>query len=150
MSWELLLEQISRRGGASNLCGTQGICFGKQLKRARLQKTAIPEVAERTCARLAWMIHHMQRCPCETAAISRFGGYMSCDAVGGRLKLDAKPITAQSPDGDLELMQFGFNFHYDIEQSGAADQIASILSRWDEAMNRSSEIMTIFKKEISE
>lgn len=75
---------------------------------------------------------------------------MSCDSIGGRLKLDIKPITAKSPDGEVELMQFAFNFHYDIQQSGAADQIAGILSRWDEALGRSGEIMKVFELEVSE
>ena len=79
---------------------------------------------------------------------SRFGGYMSCDKLGGRLKLDAKPITAKSPDGDFELMQFGFNFHFDLVQPNPAEQIPAILSKWNDAFSISSEIMMAFEVEL--
>lgn len=79
---------------------------------------------------------------------SRFGGYMSCDKLGGRLKLDVKPITAKSPEGEFELMQFGFNFHFDLVQPNPAEQIPTILSKWDEAFDISNEMMMAFEVEL--
>ena len=67
---------------------------------------------------------------------SRFGGYMSKSVLGGRLKLDVKPLTTKQSDGSaMELMQFGFNFHYEVtDPQKTSDELLRILSFWDAAL----------------
>jgi hypothetical protein len=62
---------------------------------------------------------------------AHFGGYLSKDVAGFRLRLDIKPIlvpTAAEPENRL---QFGFNFHRDLGEA-AAGQIEEGLQRWNE------------------
>lgn len=74
---------------------------------------------------------------------SRFGAYMSKDALGARLKLDAKPIIVdQHQDSERELIQFSFNYHRDIAgDEDAVECIEQILHRWNEARDESSRIV---------
>ena len=43
---------------------------------------------------------------------------MSKDTLGGRLKLDVKPITVSQEGEEVERIQFAFNFHVDVEHGG--------------------------------
>lgn len=72
----------------------------------------------------------------------RFGAYMSCDLLGGRYKLDIKPIKAELPEGEeLELLQFSFNCHLDLSDAGdPAGRIEEFLHRWDEAYQHSEKL----------
>ena len=60
---------------------------------------------------------------------------MSKSVLGGRLKLEVKPLTRTQIDGTaIELMQFGFNFHYEVtDPQKASDELLRILSFWGDA-----------------
>lgn len=60
-------------------------------------------------------------------ADARFGTYMSKDLGVCRLKLDMKPITSVSPDGQKSLVQCTFNFHRDVT---SAAEIVEHLGNW--------------------
>ena len=67
---------------------------------------------------------------------ARFGGYLSKDALGCRLKLDVKPITVtlKEDNKDENRIQFAFNFHADIgKDESASKQISAVLTKWGEA-----------------
>lgn len=74
---------------------------------------------------------------------SRFGSYMSKPALGGRLKLDIKPLTLRMPNGEsTERLQFAFNFHLDVPQANAGvEAIVGHLANWNIAFEMTREIM---------
>jgi hypothetical protein len=78
---------------------------------------------------------------------SRFGGYMSKPALGGRLKLDVKPLTLRLPNGDAtERLQFAFNFHLDVPQtSDAVDVVVAHLAQWNQAFEMTRETMQLLE-----
>jgi hypothetical protein len=71
---------------------------------------------------------------------ARYGGYLSRNIFGCRLKLDVKPITTISP-AKKEFLQFLFNFHLDLISDNRVQEIISLLAQWDEAKNMSSRIV---------
>lgn len=80
---------------------------------------------------------------------ARFGGYMSKDAFGGRLKLDVKPITVKKEDEELEKIQFVFNLHRDVaDEEDPVGCIEHVLHQWNEVRDESSRIVhAIMRKE---
>lgn len=66
---------------------------------------------------------------------ARFGAYFSRDALGCRLKLDIKPITRHTGEESTELVQFAFNFHLDLPETGnqTVPTIENQLRIWDAA-----------------
>jgi hypothetical protein len=80
---------------------------------------------------------------------ARFGGYLSKNALGCRMKLDVKPVIAQLPDDKkLELMQFVFNFHLDVsEQRTAVALIQGLLDKWNQGWELTSDIMQMVQGE---
>ena len=73
---------------------------------------------------------------------SRFGGYLSKDSLGARLKLDVKPgFGANAADGERrDFLQFQFNYHLDVTGDNRVNQIEQLLGRWDEAREQASDI----------
>lgn len=76
---------------------------------------------------------------------ARYGGYLSKNALGCRLRLDIKPITISAPI-KKEYLQFAFNFHRNLTTENRAEEILSLLNRWDEAKNLSSQIVRTVKE----
>ena len=73
---------------------------------------------------------------------ARFGGYLSKNALGLRMKLDVKPMTNRTDDQVFEFMQFAFNFNLDVNrEANAPDAILGALNRWHEADEESKRIM---------
>jgi hypothetical protein len=74
---------------------------------------------------------------------ARFGGYMSRDVLGCRLKLDVKPGVLRSPAGaDTHFVGLEFNFHRDVAPGpNAAEEVVEVLERWDEAKALACEIV---------
>jgi len=73
---------------------------------------------------------------------AKFGGYLSKDELGCRLKLDIKPIIVS--DTQQEFMNFAFNYHLDL--AGTADAVPRIevmLGRWEEAKANSMRIIQV-------
>ncbi len=73
---------------------------------------------------------------------ARFGGYLSRDILGTRLKLDVKPVVTGSDKERAEVLQFAFNFHVDIERADAVEKIQQTLERWNEARNYARQIIS--------
>jgi len=79
---------------------------------------------------------------------ARFGAYFSKDAFGRRLKLDIKPVIAMKDGNRFNLIQFGFNFHRDIEkeEEESVSIIRDSLQIWEEVRDESKRIMDIALK----
>jgi hypothetical protein len=75
---------------------------------------------------------------------ARFGGYMSKDYQGMRLKFDIKPVLAQKPPDPAQLhrLSFAFNFHKDIGADNQLESIEQALTLWDEAKRHAETITT--------
>lgn len=75
-------------------------------------------------------------------ADARFGSYLSKDTLGFRLKLNALPVTIESPMQERKLaIVLNFNFHFDLpEQDDPVATILRMLGRWNEAVAESSQI----------
>jgi len=71
----------------------------------------------------------------------RFGGYMSKDVLGVRLKLDVKPVTSQVGDAEREALKYQFNFHRSLQEEDAVAAIVETLAQWPEAERLSEEIV---------
>jgi hypothetical protein len=76
---------------------------------------------------------------------ARFGGYMSKDYRGLRLKLDIKPILAQKPTESVpqHKLNFSFNFHKDIDAENPLASVEQALALWDEAKAYAENITTL-------
>jgi len=77
----------------------------------------------------------------------RYGTYISCDALGCRLRFEAKPlivvpIDPSIPKIELETIQFSFNFHLDLDGvANAPDQMLDLVRHWDEAKALTRELL---------
>ncbi len=71
---------------------------------------------------------------------ARFGGYLSKDFLGFRLKLDVKPALGETEGEQFHALQFGFNFHSDIKQDPVETVIDALL-KWDAADSHASMVM---------
>jgi hypothetical protein len=71
---------------------------------------------------------------------ARYGGYLSKNVLGCRLKLDIKPIIMSIPTRK-DYLQFAFNFHLDLSGDNPVEEILSLLTRWNEAKGLSSRIV---------
>ena len=73
---------------------------------------------------------------------ARFGGYLSRNTLGARLRLDVRPVrTTPIPEGP-EALQFGFNYNVDIPRSPAAvEQVLRFLERRDEAKQQAEHLV---------
>jgi hypothetical protein len=70
-------------------------------------------------------------------ADARFGGYLSKDALGCRLKFEVKPGYGQMEgvDAPEHFIMMECNFHHDLEPGPkTAGEIMSILGQWDAAL----------------
>lgn len=81
---------------------------------------------------------------------SRFGGYLSQDRLGFRLRLDAKPGIGLTSNGEkYQFLQFAFNFHLDLSLTGPvvvpdpARRIVESLVQWNAAYDLSKEIAEV-------
>lgn len=80
---------------------------------------------------------------------SRLGGYFSTDKLGGRLRLDIKPITINFPNKKpVEKMQFSYNFNFAIDQENGVKKITQIFQKWDEANCLSNELTAKVNPEV--
>jgi hypothetical protein len=84
---------------------------------------------------------------------AHFGGYMSKDFRGVRMKLDIKPTIwrkldpkTETPQGVEPRLQFSFNFHKDLTPDDSTGntpaEIESILRLWDAAKQESERIVS--------
>ena len=73
---------------------------------------------------------------------ARFGGYLSTNKLGARLRLDVRPIRLGATEQETEALQFTFNYNCDLPRSAEAVQpIIALLDRWDAALEHSALIV---------
>ena len=77
---------------------------------------------------------------CFDAANAHFGGYLSKDTLGFRLKLDVKPIIVHQPQGAQNRVLFAFNFHADLGEN-PAEQTEQFLLHWNDVKAESERII---------
>lgn len=75
-------------------------------------------------------------------ADARFGGYLSKNVLGCRMKLDAKPVLGALPGEEPhESLILNFNFHHDLQPGPeAAESIVSALKKWNDARDMAERI----------
>lgn len=72
---------------------------------------------------------------------AHYGGYLSKDFLGFRLKLEVKPVIVPLIGGQVESrLHFGFNYHFDLRED-AARQIEERLQHWNEARQETERIV---------
>jgi len=76
---------------------------------------------------------------------SRYGVYMSKDFENARMKLDIKPITTteNSTGRKNEFIQFSFNFHRDLNQESASDELINFLNNWPKFKAEAEQIISL-------
>ena len=74
-------------------------------------------------------------------ADARFGGYLSKEMFGGRLKLDMKPVPVGPPSERVERLLFAFNIHKDVGRDNSVQEIQQMVGRWNDALDQTSEIV---------
>ena len=106
----------------------------------------VPERAHiaRVCRALFFRTNPLYECFDQDDA--RFGGYLSKDVFGGRLKLDIKPIRVGTPAEMEERLQLAFNFHADLSRENPVDQIREMLGSWDRAKDHARQIVSGVEK----
>lgn len=72
---------------------------------------------------------------------ARFGAYASKDALGFRLKVDAKPLAEENPHTDSFRILFNFNFHQDLTDNDRTEQIRQLLTHWVQAYDEANRIV---------
>jgi hypothetical protein len=72
---------------------------------------------------------------------THYGGYLSKDFLGFRLKLDVKPVAVPVAGGRLEnRLHFGFNYHCDLRED-AAREIEERLQHWNDVRQETERIV---------
>jgi len=73
---------------------------------------------------------------------ARFGGYVSKNVLGCRLRLEVKPVIAPLEEGSPpeDLLLLGFNFHHDLSQTTGGDAIRTAVAKWNEALSEAQRI----------
>lgn len=80
---------------------------------------------------------------------ARFGGYLSKDVLGCRLKLDVKPayVQASNEPEASHFIQFHFNYHMELlKEQAPVEKITSMLSKWNEASRLCETISDVILK----
>ena len=79
---------------------------------------------------------------------SYFGGYMSKDEAGGRLRLTVRPVQFKDADSTSisEVIDFSFNFHLELNlqepQEARLELMDRHLEQWDHIVNHTQDIVT--------
>jgi hypothetical protein len=72
---------------------------------------------------------------------ARFGAYLSKEELGGRLKLDVKPVTVRTDAGDAdEFINLVFNFHFELTGNDRAKEVIDTLGKWKAAREIAEQI----------
>ncbi len=65
---------------------------------------------------------------------SKFGGYMSRDFIGSRLKLNINPVrvmTHPNIDSNKDYIQFSFNFHIQLNATNPTELLLNSINNWE-------------------
>lgn len=76
---------------------------------------------------------------------ARYGGYLSKDVFGVRLKLDVKPTRTEIEGEAVERLLFAFNFHLDVGRENPVDEIQQMVGHWNEASEHAAEIIRVLE-----
>lgn len=81
---------------------------------------------------------------------ARFGGYLSKNSLGCRLKVDVKPVLAESADNpEVDMILCTFNYHRDLaKEENPVGTILELLGRWNEASQEVKQIAEATFEEI--
>lgn len=79
---------------------------------------------------------------------AHFGGYLSRDVFGMRLKLDVRPLSIEKPDGCTDqVLQMLYNFHADIRAGdGGVATVHELLGRWDDSLAEARRLQEIIMR----
>lgn len=82
-----------------------------------------------------------------------YGAYVSKDFMNGRLKLEIKPqlvnrvnIKTQETNEITQVVNFAFNFHYQVPPKGENSKLLEFISDYDNFFNESEKIMALYGK----
>lgn len=78
---------------------------------------------------------------------SFFGTYVSAPMFDGRLKVDVKPVEANSADGTELHLSFAFNFSCDLPSDRPRTTFKKHLGQWDEAFRITQKVMSDLRKQ---
>lgn len=71
-----------------------------------------------------------------------FGGYMSKDQFGGRLKLEIRPVVVLEDGGvPSDRLLLKFNFHRDVDSANRVGTIKTHIGRFEEALGQADRIV---------
>lgn len=76
---------------------------------------------------------------------ARFGGYLSKDILGTRLRLDVKPTKTGTGDEEVERFLFAFNFQIDLGSDNAVSEIQRMANQWNAAKDHAAEIIHVLE-----
>lgn len=72
---------------------------------------------------------------------ARFGAYFSQSYdYNTRLKLDIKPVLANTPQGDIEFMLASFNYHRALSRENRLNEVKDQLKKWSNVIQNSKKI----------
>jgi hypothetical protein len=75
---------------------------------------------------------------------ARFGGYLSKDVLGCRLKLDVKPAMTQADGTETHVFVLAFNYHMDIGQEGSpVEKVRGLMQNWNAARDLAAQIVRV-------
>lgn len=72
---------------------------------------------------------------------ARFGAYFSQNYdYCTRLKLDIKPVLANTPQGDMEFLLAAFNYHRDLSRENRLNEVKDQIKKWSNVIQNSKKI----------
>lgn len=76
---------------------------------------------------------------------SRYGVYMSKNFENARVKLDVKPtsVTENSTGVKNEFIQFSFNFHIDLAQGSASQELINFINNWSKFKTEAEKLTSL-------
>lgn len=73
---------------------------------------------------------------------ARFGGYLSKDFLGTRMKVDIKPRSEKDAEKATESLFFTFNYHLGLEHGKHMESVKEFLDNWNAMRNESKSIIS--------
>ena len=75
-----------------------------------------------------------------------FGTYLSAPQFDGRVRLDVKPVEANSADGTELHLSFAFNFSRDLPADDSRSVLKQHLAKWDKAFAMTETVMNDMRR----
>lgn len=77
------------------------------------------------------------------SADARFGGYVSRNILGFRMKLDMKPSIRVNGEQRVDFMNLAFNFHLELPEDESVAAIVNAIQQWETVSNEAQRIANI-------